>query len=143
MEKTKQVFRAFMINKNLRYTEQRDILIEELYKNRGHFTPDEFYDLIKVNHPEIGKATVYRTLKLLEEAEITSRIEFGDGRFRYELCADRDHHDHLICERCKKSIEVVDSKIESLQNKLAQSHEFQLTGHRLYLYGICKDCQQQ
>jgi Fur family ferric uptake transcriptional regulator len=142
VEKTKQIFRAFINNKNLRYTEQRDIIIEQLYRNKGHFTPDEFCDLIKVEYPDIGKATVYRTLKLLEEAKITSRIEFGDMRFRYELNADRDHHDHLICERCKKSVEVSDSKIESLQNKLAQNHGFQLTGHRLYLYGICEDCRR-
>jgi len=143
MENTKKIFRAFISNKNLRYTEQRDIIIEELYKNTGHFTPDEFYDIIKDKHPEIGKATVYRTLILLEEAEITSRIEFGDGRFRYELYADRDHHDHLICERCKRSIEVIDPKIEMLQQKLAKSHGFKMTGHRLYLYGICEDCQKK
>ena len=143
MEKTKQVFRSFIDSKNLRYTVQRDILIEELYINGGHLTPDEFSEIIKNKHPEIGKATVYRTLKLLEEAKLISKIEFGDGRIRYEICTDKEHHDHLICEKCKKSVEVIDPKIESLQNRLAQKHGFELTGHRLYLFGICKNCQKK
>ena len=141
MEKTKQVFRSFIDNKNLRYTVQRDILIEELYINGGHLTPDEFSEIIKNKHPEIGKATVYRTLKLLEEAKLISKIEFGDGRIRYEICTDKEHHDHLICEKCKKSVEVIDPKIESLQKNLVQNHGFELTGHRLYLFGICRECQ--
>ena len=143
MEKTKQIFRTFINNKNLRYTVQRDILIEELYINGGHLTPDEFSEIIKNRHPEIGKATVYRTLKLLEEAKLISKIEFGDGRIRYEICTDKEHHDHLICEKCKKSVEVIDPKIESLQKRLAQKHGFELTGHRLYLFGICKNCQKK
>lgn len=143
MEKTKQIFRSFIDSKNLRYTVQRDILIEELYINGGHLTPDEFSEIIKNRHPEIGKATVYRTLKLLEEAKLISKIEFGDGRIRYEICTDKEHHDHLICEKCKRSVEVIDPKIESLQKRLAQKHGFELTGHRLYLFGICKNCQKK
>jgi Fur family ferric uptake transcriptional regulator len=143
MEKTKQIFRSFIDSKNLRYTVQRNILIEELYINGGHLTPDEFSEIIKNKHPEIGKATVYRTLKLLEEAKLISKIEFGDGRIRYEICTDKEHHDHLICEKCKRSVEVIDPKIESLQKRLAQKHGFELTGHRLYLFGICKNCQKK
>ena len=143
MEKTKQIFRSFIDNKNLRYTVQRDILIEELYINGGHLTPDEFSEIIKNKHPEIGKATVYRTLKLFEEAKLISKIEFGDGRIRYEICTDKEHHDHLICEKCKRSVEVIDPKIESLQKRLAQKHGFELTRHRLYLFGICKNCQKE
>lgn len=143
MEKTKEAFRTFITKKKLRQTHQREVLIEELFLNRGHLTSDEFYEIIKSKYPQIGKATVYRTLKLLEEAKLISRIEFGDGRIRYELCTDKEHHDHLICDSCKKSIEVIDPIIESLQQKLAKAHGFQLTGHRLYLYGICENCQKK
>ena len=143
MEKIKREFRTFISKKNLRYTFQRDLIIEELHINKGHLTTDEFYEIIKEKHPEIGKATVYRTLKLLEEANLTSKIEFGDGRIRYELCTDKEHHDHLICEKCKKSVEVIDPKIESLQKELVESHGFHLTGHRLYLFGICQECKKE
>jgi Fur family ferric uptake transcriptional regulator len=143
MERIKKDFKSFMIENNLRHTHQRDIIIEELHRIAGHLTPDEFYEVIKENHPEIGKATVYRTLKLLEQAKLIARVEFGDGKVRYEMCANKHHHDHLICEKCNKSIEVLDPKIEDLQYKLAKHHEFKLTGHRLYLYGICKDCQKK
>jgi Fur family ferric uptake transcriptional regulator len=74
---------------------------------------------------------------------LISKIEFGDGRIRYEICTDKEHHDHLICEKCKRSVEVIDPKIESLQKRLAQKHGFELTGHRLYLFGICKNCQKK
>lgn len=141
MEKTKQIFRSFIKSKNLRHTIQREIIIEELFLNRGHHTPEEFHNIVKTKHPEIGKATVYRTLKLLEEAKLISKIEFGDGRIRYEICMDREHHDHLICEKCHRSVEVVDQKIESLQKSLAKKHGFELTGHRLYLFGICQECK--
>ena len=141
MENTKAIFRKFIQKKNLRYTQQRDIIIEELFLNPGHHTPEEFYDIVKIRHPHIGQATVYRNLKLLEEARIIARIEFGDGHFRYELCIGREHHDHLICKICRKSVEVVDPKIENLQKILAKKHGFTLTGHRLYLYGICAKCQ--
>jgi Fur family ferric uptake transcriptional regulator len=143
MEKTKEAFRSFIDRKNLRHTHQRELLIEELYFNKGHMTPDEFYDIIKSKYPEIGKATVYRALKLFEEAKLISKVEFGDGKIRYELCSDKEHHDHMICEICNRSIEVIDPRIESLQVKLAEAHGFRLTGHRLYLYGICKDCQKK
>ena len=143
MEKAKETFRSFIAKKNLRHTHQRELLIEELYQNKGHMTPDEFYDIIKSKYPEIGKATVYRTLKLFEEAKLISKVEFGDGKVRYEFCSDKEHHDHLICEICNKSIEVIDPQIESLQVKLAEMHGFRLTGHRLYLYGICKSCQKE
>ena len=143
MDNTKQIFRSFIKTKNLRHTIQREIIIEELFLNRGHHTPDEFYHIVQSKHPEIGKATVYRTLKLLEEAKLISKIEFGDGRVRYELCADKEHHDHLICEKCHRSVEVVDQKIESLQHRLAETHGFELTGHRLYLFGICQNCQSK
>ncbi len=143
MEKAKEALRSFIEKKNLRHTYQRELLIEELYFNKGHMTPDEFYDKIKSKYPEIGKATVYRTLKLFEEAKVISKVEFGDGKVRYELFSDKKHHDHLICEICKKSIEVIDPQIESLQVKLADVHGFRLTGHRLNLYGICKDCQKE
>ena len=141
MEITRQLFKEFILDKNLRYTHQRDIIIEELYLNPGHYTPEEFYDIIKSKHPGLGKATVYRNLKLLEEARIISKVEFGDGHFRYELCQGREHHDHLICEKCRESVEVVDQQIELLQEILANKHGFQLTGHRLYLYGLCKKCK--
>ncbi|MBA7544484.1 Ferric uptake regulation protein [subsurface metagenome] len=143
MDTTKQIFKTFILGKNLRYTHQRDMIIEELYLNPGHYTPEEFYDIIKSKHPGIGKATVYRNLKLLEEAKIIVRVEFGDGHFRYELCLGREHHDHLICEKCRKSVEVIDPQIETLQEILANKHGFHLTGHRLYLYGLCEKCRNK
>ena len=85
--------------------------------------------------PKISLATVYRTVKLFEEAGILDRLEFGDGRARYED-ADRDHHDHLIDIATGEVIEFCDPEIEALQEKIAQKLGFQLKGHRLELYGV-------
>ena len=75
------------------------------------------------------------------EAGLAREVRFGDGLARYEHAADA-HHDHLICENCGRNIEVVDSQIEELQDALARKHGFKPTFHRLYLYGICPDCQR-
>jgi Fur family ferric uptake transcriptional regulator len=83
----------------------------------------------------ISIATVYRTVKLFEEAGILERLEFGDGRARYED-AERDHHDHLIDMQSGEVIEFVDPEIEALQEKIAEKLGYRLKGHRLELYGV-------
>jgi Fur family ferric uptake transcriptional regulator len=137
---TKSLFRQFINSRNQRYTPQRDLIIEELYRIDDHVSAEEFYDVIKSKYPQVGQATVYRTLKLLVDAGLASKIEIGDGVARYEISSGREHHDHMICEKCKENIEVVDAQIENLQEKLAARYGFKLTGHKLYLYGICNKC---
>lgn len=83
----------------------------------------------------ISLATVYRTVKLFEESGILERLEFGDGRARYED-ADRDHHDHLIDLNSGEVIEFCDPEIEELQEKIAKKLGYQLKGHKLELYGV-------
>jgi Fur family ferric uptake transcriptional regulator len=83
----------------------------------------------------ISIATVYRTVKLFEEAGILDKLEFGDGRARYED-AEREHHDHLIDMNSGEVIEFVDEEIEALQEKIAQKLGYELRGHRLELYGV-------
>ena len=84
---------------------------------------------------DISLATVYRTVKLFEEAGILDKIDFGDGRARYED-AERDHHDHLIDLNSGEVIEFVDPEIEALQEKIAEKLGYELRGHRLELYGV-------
>ena len=90
--------------------------------------------------PPSARPTVYRTLKLLADAGLAKAVEFGDGAVRYELLYGQVHHDHLICEQCGINVEVVDPAIEKLQEQVAARHGFALTGHKLYLYGLCPEC---
>ena len=111
----------------LRMTEQRRIIAGVLEKSKDHPDVDS----------SISIATVYRTVKQFEEAGILDRIDFGDGRARYED-AKREHHDHLIDIQSGKVIEFVDPEIEELQERIAEKLGYELRGHRLELYGVPK-----
>ncbi|MEL6168195.1 MAG: Fur family transcriptional regulator [Pseudomonadota bacterium] len=119
----------------LRLTEQRRTIAQVLEEADDHPDVEELYARAAVRDPNISLATVYRTVKLFEEAGILERREFGDGRARYED-ADRDHHDHLIDMRSGEVIEFVDEEIEALQEKIARKLGYELRGHRLELYGV-------
>lgn len=121
--------------KNLRMTEQRRVIARVLEDAQDHPDVEELYARASAADPKISIATVYRTVKLFEEAGILEKHEFGDGRARYEA-ADRDHHDHLIDLQSGEVIEFVDAEIEALQERIAKKLGYRLKGHRLELYGI-------
>ena len=119
----------------LRMTEQRRPIAAVLQPADDHPDVEELYNRAAAVDPRISLATVYRTVKLFEEAGILDKHEFGDGRARYEA-ADRDHHDHLINVHSGEVIEFVDPDIEALQEKIAAKLGYRLMGHRLELYGV-------
>ncbi len=118
-------------------TGQRRTIAAILEDADDHPDVEELYARASAQDPNISLATVYRTVKLFEEAGILDRLEFGDGRARYED-AERDHHDHLIDLSSGEVIEFVDSEIEALQEKIAAKLGYELRGHRLELYGVKK-----
>ena len=91
----------------------------------------------------IGAATVYRTMKILSEADLASARHFDDGQTRYEPALDRHHHDHLICTSCHRIVEFENERIEALQDEVAAQHGFEVTRHKLELYGLCRDCRRK
>ena len=119
----------------LRMTEQRRVIADVLGESTDHPDVEELYNRATARDPNISIATVYRTVKLFEEAGILDKLEFGDGRARYED-AEREHHDHLIDINSGEVIEFVDEEIEALQEKIAQKLGYELRGHRLELYGV-------
>ena len=123
---------------NLRMTEQRRIIARVLEDSTDHPDVEELYTRASDQDASISIATVYRTVKLFEESGILDRLEFGDGRARYED-AERDHHDHLIDITTGKVIEFVDSEIEELQERIATKLGYTLRGHKLELYGVPLD----
>ena len=118
----------------LRMTEQRRVIAQVLQEAIDHPDVEQLYSRAILADPAISIATVYRTVKLFEEAGILEKLEFGDGRARYED-AEREHHDHLIDMQTGEVIEFVDKEIELLQEKIAKRLNFKLLGHRLELYG--------
>lgn len=121
--------------KGLRMTGQRRTIAQVLQSSDDHPDVEELYSRASAIDAGISIATVYRTVKLFEEAGILERLEFGDGRARYED-AERDHHDHLIDLNSGEVIEFVDPDIEALQEKIAAKLGYELRGHKLELYGV-------
>ena len=121
--------------KGLRMTGQRKIIAQVLENAADHPDVEELYKRTSKIDPTISIATVYRTVKLFEEAGILDKLEFGDGLARYED-AEREHHDHLIDINSGRVIEFVNSDIEKLQEKIAQKLGYRLMGHKLELYGV-------
>ena len=121
--------------KGLRMTDQRRIVARVISEAEDHPDVEEVYARASKLDPRISIATVYRTVKLFEEAGILDRLEFGDGRARYED-AERDHHDHLIDVQSGEVIEFVDPEIEALQERIAARLGYKLVGHRLELLGV-------
>ena len=122
-------------SKGLRMTGQRRVIAQVLEESSDHPDVEELYRRASAIDDGISIATVYRTVKLFEEAGILERLEFGDGRARYED-ALRDHHDHLIDVHSGEVIECVDPEIEELQEKIAAKLGYDLRGHRMELYGV-------
>lgn len=121
----------------LRMTEQRRVIAGVLETSKDHPDVDILYSRVSEIDNSISIATVYRTVKQFEEAGILERVDFGDGRARYED-AKREHHDHLIDIQSGKVIEFVDPDIEELQERIAEKLGYELRGHRLELYGVPK-----
>ncbi|KRS17942.1 MULTISPECIES: Fur family transcriptional regulator [Roseovarius] len=121
--------------KGLRMTGQRRTIAGVLEDSDDHPDVEELYARASGRDPNISIATVYRTVKLFEEAGILEKVEFGDGRARYED-AERDHHDHLIDLQSGEVIEFVDAEIEALQERIANKLGYKLKGHKLELYGV-------
>ena len=121
--------------KGLRMTGQRRTIADVLESATDHPDVEELYARASAMDPNISIATVYRTVKLFEEAGILERVDFGDGRARYED-AERDHHDHLIDMNSGEVIEFCDPEIEALQEKIAEKLGYRLKGHKLELYGV-------
>jgi Fur family ferric uptake transcriptional regulator len=135
-------FKVLLKENTLKFTKQRELILKFLYENDGHFTPEEIYMLLKKDNPKIniGIATVYRTLTLLEDSNIASSISFGAQGKKYELGLKK-HHDHLICTSCGEIIEFLDETIEEQQEKIAKKFNFKMKDHTMKIVGLCEKCQ--
>ena len=137
----KKIFQDFISHKGLKSTRQRDIILDAFLSSDRHMSIEELYLKLRSKHPNIGYATVYRTLKLFAESGIARETQFGDGQTRYEHVAEGEHHDHLVCTRCGTIVEFENETIEKLQEEVASTHGFLIERHKLELYGRCQKCR--
>jgi len=129
---------ALCAERGLRITEQRRVIARVLSESADHPDVEKLYERASTIDPGISIATVYRTVRLFEEAGILDRHDFGDGRARYEASPEA-HHDHMIDVETGKVIEFVDPELEALQRQIAERLGFRLVDHRMELFGVRLD----
>ncbi len=130
----------YLARNGLKQTRQREAILEVFLGCKGHSTSEELYEVVRAQHPEVGAATVYRTLKLFCDAGIAHAHHFRDGVTLYE--PEGHHHDHLICLGCGEIVEFECELIEVEQERVARGYGYRLTQHRHTLYGYCAKCQE-
>ena len=126
--------------KGVKLTDQRRVIAQVMSESTDHPDVDELYNRVSKIDPKISIATVYRTVKILEEAGILTKHDFKGGKARYEAMIE-SHHDHLIDVKTGEIIEFVDEDIEKLQKKVAEKYGYNLVDHKLELYGVKKKSQ--
>lgn len=131
--------------KGYKLTPQRRAIVDTIIAGKGsHLTAEEIYDEVKKLCPEIGLATVYRTIILLEEIGLIYKLDLNDGCSRYEL-ANKDEvhrHHHLVCNKCGSVIEVQDDLLENLETEIEKKYNFKIKDHSVKFFGLCSECRK-
>lgn len=131
--------REHVSRNNLKSSTRRELILETLAQVGRHVTAEELHQEVRQRDPRIGAATIYRTLRVLQDGGIVAERHFEGGATRFELVGE--HHDHLICTSCGKIVEFEDEAIELEQQRVAARYGFELRSHRHELYGVCVDCR--
>lgn len=138
-------FKEILRERGLKVTNQRLLVLETIADHPGeHLTAEEIYELAKERYPEIGLATIYRTVQVLVELHVIDKVSFDDGFVRYELGSaradSRHHHHHAICMECGRVFAFEGDLLETLEQALYDTMGFVVTDHEVKLTGYCKDC---
>lgn len=142
VKKAEKIFEDYIKQKKLKFTTERKNILKEIFFIHSHFEADALYlSLRQRNDRKISRATVYRTLPLLEESGLIRKVVFIDKHTHYENVYSHKHHEHLICIKCGKVIEFYRKSLEDTLEDVAKEKEFQAVAHKLEITGYCKNCQ--
>lgn len=139
-ERVEREFESFIRKKGLKLTSQRRRILKRVFSTHRHFTAEEAHDWFRRGRDDVSRATVYRTLTLLVEGGFLDQLDLGGETKRYEHMLGREHHDHLLCNRCGTVVEFQEPRIETLQVEVAARHGFKIASHSLRLFGLCRKC---
>jgi len=140
-DRIRELFQVHHQKKGMRMTQQRSLILDYLLKANHHVGMDEIYQALKGRG--VGKVTVFRALKMLEESELVDRVTSSDGKPRFEVKYERPHHDHLICVECGSIREVQWPQIEKIQEKKCKELGFTPVFHRHEIFGRCPACNKK
>jgi len=136
-------FEEYLRKNQLKLTPQRVRIFEKAFETHEHFSAEKLYEWLRQEDgPKVSRATVYRTLDMLERGGFIESLDVGRGELVYEHVLGHKHHDHLVCTECGRIEEFQDERIERLQEENARKKGFVLKDHVLRLMGLCADCQQ-
>ncbi len=135
----KAVFAAYLAKHRLKRSEQREVILDTFLRAGRHVSVEDLLHIVQRRRPDIGRTTVYRTLKLLREAGLARELAL-QGETRFEADWKRAHHDHFICRSCGDIIEFRSPEIERLQDEIAADIKFVIEGHRHQIFGRCRRC---
>ncbi|MBM6737485.1 MULTISPECIES: Fur family transcriptional regulator [Clostridia] len=151
MSISQEKFKEMLKEKGLKVTNQRLLVLQVLAEHGDeHMTAEDIFELVKEDYPEIGLATIYRTVQLLLDMQLVDRIMLDDGCVRYEIGdfldeqeGHRHHHHHLICTECGSVSAFRDDLLEDLEAYIEKKTGFQVTDHELKFYGVCRKCREK
>ena len=143
MKRQEVAFRNFLKTRDLRFTPERQIILQAIVTIDGHFDVESLFYWIKNNNKHTSRATIYRAIPLFIESGIIKESLRCHDRIHYESSFNNDHHDHLICIKCGAIIEFKDEKIEELQERVCKKYNFKPKEHKLGIRGFCSKCQNK
>ena len=135
----KQIFETYLAKHRLKRSGQREVIVDSFLRTERHLSVDDLLRLAQKRRPEIGRTTVYRTLKLLQAAGLAQELGL-QGETRFEREYKRQHHDHFICNSCHAIFEFSSPDIERIQDEIAADIGFVIDGHRHHIFGLCRRC---
>jgi len=140
-----EIFRRYCKANGMRFTPERQVIIEEAYRKDAHFDIESLFARIHQRHPnlKLAKASVYRTIPHLVQAGLVRESYLDSGRVCYEHILGHTHHDHMKCLRCGKVREFCDSKIDEAEQKISRGENFKVVRHMHVLFGYCAACQEK
>lgn len=141
MEQELKIFKIFLQEHDLKLTKPRKIILEEVFQTHEHFNVDQLYDQIKQKHSNVSRATIYRTLPLLEEAQLIKNALRCEAKDHYEHIYGHEKHLHFICKNCGTIIEAEITAIEALLNKMADAKNFSIDEYNVGARGLCAKCK--
>ncbi|GAB4155739.1 MAG: Fur family transcriptional regulator [Planctomycetota bacterium] len=130
-------------SRGCRWTSQRELIVRTALSTHDHFTADELLAMCRGVDRRVSRATVYRTVAVLEQEDVIAGLDKGDGVRRFEHVIGHPHHDHMVCTRCGAILEFRDERIESIQREAASARGFSIENHSLRIYGRCRKCRKR
>jgi Fur family ferric uptake transcriptional regulator len=140
MNDVEKVFRDYVQSKGLKFTPERQAILNHVFECHGHFEAEELLIDMRKSNKRVSKATIYRTLALLVNSGLLREVIFGEKHAHYEHVYGHEHHEHLVCIGCGKIIEFTDERIEKFQEEICIVNKFKAESHKFQIMGYCVDC---